>query len=153
VQRHLMLGGLPLPEREYPLPPSDRHPAKSLPWRICFLARRLLFLVDDGGDTSLLPGALVDRCVAVQSRNVTYSSVLLGITEASMQTDSFLSAASFERTTRVLMDAAVHGKSDPLIGLKENVILGRLIPAGTGLRQYRDIEPRLVAVGGSTIED
>ena len=108
------------------------------------IARQMLrkVRIDDGGDSGLLPGALVDRSVAAQTRNVTYSSVLLGITEATMQTDSFLSAASFERTTRVLMEAAVHGKSDPLIGLKENVILGRLIPAGTGLPQYGELQYR-----------
>jgi len=106
------------------------------------IARQMLrkVRIEDGGDSGLLPGSLVDRSLAAQSRNVTYTSVLLGITEAAMQTDSFLSAASFERTTRVLMEAAIRGKSDPLIGLKENVIIGRLIPAGTGLRQYRDIE-------------
>ena len=66
--------------------------------------------------------------------------LLLGITEASLQTDSFLSAASFQKTTRVLTEAAVRGKKDNLVGLKENVIIGRLIPAGTGLPRYRDLE-------------
>ena len=66
--------------------------------------------------------------------------VLMGITKASLATDSFLSAASFQETTRVLTEAAIKGKSDPLLGLKENVIIGKLIPAGTGLRRYRDIE-------------
>jgi len=68
------------------------------------------------------------------------SSVLLGITKAALATDSFLSAASFQETTRVLTDAAIKGKVDPLVGLKENVILGKLIPAGTGMKRYRDIE-------------
>ena len=65
--------------------------------------------------------------------------VLLGITKASLATDSFLSAASFQETTRVLTDAAIRGKIDPLVGLKENVIIGKLIPAGTGVPRYRDI--------------
>ena len=68
------------------------------------------------------------------------SAVLLGITKAALATDSFLSAASFQETTRVLTDAAIKGKVDPLIGLKENVILGKLIPAGTGMLRYRGIE-------------
>ena len=66
--------------------------------------------------------------------------VLLGITKASLETDSFLSAASFQETTRILTDAAVHGKVDHLTGLKENVIIGKLIPAGTGAKKYRDTE-------------
>ena len=73
--------------------------------------------------------------------------LLLGITEASLQTDSFLSAASFQKTTRVLTEAAVRGKRDNLVGLKENVIIDRLIPAGTGLPRYRDLE-----VGGENEE-
>jgi len=70
----------------------------------------------------------------------TAKRVLLGITKASLATDSFLSAASFQETTRVLTEAAIKGKSDPLLGLKENVIIGKLIPAGTGMRRYKDIE-------------
>jgi len=70
----------------------------------------------------------------------TGSRVLLGITKASLATDSFLSAASFQETTRVLTEAAIKGKIDPLIGLKENVIIGKLIPAGTGMTRYRNIE-------------
>ena len=66
--------------------------------------------------------------------------ILLGITKASLATDSFLSAASFQETTRVLTDAAIKGKVDPLLGLKENVIIGKLIPAGTGMSRYRDIK-------------
>jgi len=66
--------------------------------------------------------------------------ILLGITKASLATESFLSAASFQETTRVLTEAAIHGKVDPLIGLKENVILGKLIPAGTGMKRYKDIQ-------------
>ena len=68
---------------------------------------------------------------------------MLGITKASLETDSFLSAASFQETTRILTDAAIHGKVDHLEGLKENVLLGKLIPAGTGLRQYRDVSYEL----------
>ncbi|MPN54047.1 DNA-directed RNA polymerase subunit beta' [bioreactor metagenome] len=70
------------------------------------------------------------------------SPVLLGITKASLATDSFLSAASFQETTRVLTEAAIHGKIDPLLGLKENVIIGKLIPAGTGMACYNDIKER-----------
>ena len=66
--------------------------------------------------------------------------ILLGITKASLATDSFLSAASFQETTRVLTDAAIKGKVDPLVGLKENVIIGKLIPAGTGMSRYRNLE-------------
>ena len=69
--------------------------------------------------------------------------VLLGITKASLETDSFLSAASFQETTRVLTDAAIKGKRDELLGLKENVIIGKLVPAGTGMQQYRRIKPIL----------
>ena len=74
----------------------------------------------------------------------------IGITEASLATDSFLSAASFQKTTRVLTEAAVRGKKDSLVGLKENVIIGRLIPAGTGLPQYRNIEPKLEGIDSGT---
>ena len=73
-------------------------------------------------------------------RYATGIQTLLGITKASLATDSFLSAASFQETTRVLTEAAICGKTDPLIGLKENVIIGKLIPAGTGLEQYRNVE-------------
>src|SRR5699024_5514976 len=71
--------------------------------------------------------------------------VLLGITKASLETNSFLSAASFQETTRVLTDAAIRGKNDPLVGMKENVIIGKLIPAGTGMKQYQEIEDKVVA--------
>ena len=74
-----------------------------------------------------------------EGRHATYSPVLLGITKASLATDSFLSAASFQETTKVLTDAAIKGKVDPLIGIKENVIIGKLIPAGTGMSLYKDI--------------
>jgi len=101
--------------------------------------------VDDAGDTALLPGALVDiftfeeeneKVLAENGVPATARPTLLGITKASLATDSFLSAASFQETTRVLTDAAIKGKKDPLFGLKENVIIGKLIPAGTGLRRY-----------------
>ncbi len=105
--------------------------------------------VEDAGDTDLLPGSLVDifrfeksNEAALQEGNrpAIAKRVLLGITKASLATDSFLSAASFQETTRVLTEAAIKGKVDPLEGLKENVIIGKLIPAGTGLKRYKNIE-------------
>ncbi|MEW6033164.1 MAG: DNA-directed RNA polymerase subunit beta' [Bacillota bacterium] len=108
--------------------------------------------VDDAGDTDLLPGGLVDvfdfeeanaAVIAEGGRPATARPVLLGITKASLATDSFLSAASFQETTRVLTDAAIKGKRDRLLGLKENVIIGKLIPAGTGMARYRNI--RIIA--------
>ena len=102
----------------------------------------------EAGDAKFLPGQLVDkfafddenaRIRALNGTEATAEWVLLGITEASLATDSFLSAASFQKTTRVLTDAAVKGKRDNLVGLKENVIIGRLIPAGTGLPRYRGV--------------
>ena len=104
--------------------------------------------VIDSGDTSMMPGELVDRQVyeAANRKALTEGGrpaegrpVLMGITKASLATDSWLSAASFQETTKVLTDAAIQGKSDTLVGLKENVILGKLIPAGTGLERYRNI--------------
>ena len=104
--------------------------------------------VEDPGDTDLLPGGYEDvltfeRCneeaIANGLRPATAKRVLLGITKASLATESFLSAASFQETTRVLTEAAIKGKEDHLIGLKENVILGKLIPAGTGMKKYRNI--------------
>ncbi len=105
--------------------------------------------VDEAGDTSLLPGSLVDMFEYEKENEKSEKSglreaegkrTLLGITKASLATDSFLSAASFQETTRVLTEAAIKGKIDPLLGLKENVIIGKLIPAGTGMNIYRDIE-------------
>ncbi|MHB8918142.1 MAG: DNA-directed RNA polymerase subunit beta' [Desulfocucumaceae bacterium] len=105
--------------------------------------------VEDQGDTDLLPGGLIDifelekENKATEARGGQAASgkpVLLGITKASLATDSFLSAASFQETTRVLTEAAIKGKTDPLLGLKENVIVGKLIPAGTGMSRYRNIE-------------
>ncbi len=104
--------------------------------------------VDEPGDTDLLPGGLVDmfeledentRVGGEGGRAAQAKPVLLGITKASLATDSFLSAASFQETTRVLTDASIKGKRDPLLGLKENVIIGKLIPAGTGMGRYRNI--------------
>lgn len=104
--------------------------------------------VEDPGDTSMLPGELIDmfkfeeenkKAIEKGLRPATGRRALLGITKAALATDSFLSAASFQETTRVLTDAAIKGKVDPLIGLKENVIIGKLIPAGTGLSRYRNI--------------
>ncbi|MCL2364324.1 MAG: DNA-directed RNA polymerase subunit beta' [Defluviitaleaceae bacterium] len=105
--------------------------------------------VDENGDTGLLPGSLIDwlefeevnkETVAQGGEPATGTRVLLGITKASLATDSFLSAASFQETTRVLTEASIRGKEDRLIGLKENVIIGQLIPAGTGMPMYRSIE-------------
>ena len=104
--------------------------------------------IDDSGATDMLPGSLVDmfefeeKNKAAEKQGLaeaTGQRSLLGITKASLATESFLSAASFQETTRVLTDAAIKGKVDPLIGLKENIIIGKLIPAGTGLNKYRDI--------------
>jgi DNA-directed RNA polymerase subunit beta' len=111
--------------------------------------------VADAGDTDILAGRVVDRSELDEAnakvrariaageeglREAVGEQTLLGITKASLATDSFLSAASFQETTRVLTEAAICGKSDPLIGLKENVIIGKLIPAGTGLKQYREVD-------------
>lgn len=103
----------------------------------------------EAGDTKLLPGSLVDihnftdanrEAFKHRKRPATAKPVLLGITKASLETESFLSAASFQETTRVLTDAAIKGKRDNLLGLKENVIIGKLIPAGTGMRRYSDVK-------------
>ncbi|MGI6116749.1 MAG: DNA-directed RNA polymerase subunit beta' [Bilifractor sp.] len=105
--------------------------------------------VEEAGDTGLLPGAMMDyldfedtnkKAEAEGKRPATGKRELLGITKASLATDSFLSAASFQETTRVLTDAAIKGKVDNLVGLKENVIIGKLIPAGTGMKEYRNLK-------------
>ena len=105
--------------------------------------------VENAGDTELLPGQLVDK-VALEKENArvkkekkeqaTVEPLILGITKASLATESFLSAASFQETTKVLTDASIEGKVDHLLGLKENVIIGKLIPAATGLKRYRGVE-------------
>ena len=105
--------------------------------------------VDNNGDTEYLPGTLVDlldyedtnaKMIAEGKEPAEGTQVMLGITKASLATNSFLSAASFQETTKVLTDAAIKGKVDPLIGLKENVIIGQLIPAGTGMKYYRNVK-------------
>jgi DNA-directed RNA polymerase subunit beta' len=105
--------------------------------------------VEEAGDTDFLTGSLVERYELERVNNkmreegkeeAQYSEVLMGITKAALATDSFLSAASFQETTRVLTEAAIKGKIDPLVGLKENVIIGKLVPAGTGTPQYSNVE-------------
>ena len=108
--------------------------------------------VNDAGDTDVLPGTLLDihqfsdaneKALLEGKQPATGRPVLLGITKASLETDSFLSAASFQETTRVLTDAAIKGKRDELLGLKENVIIGKLVPAGTGMQRYRKADAEL----------
>ena len=122
---------------------SDKH--------VEVIAKRMISKIKivDSGDTYFLPGAMIDinhftdenkKLILEGKRPSTGKPVLLGITKASLETDSFLSAASFQETTRILTDAAVHGKVDRLNGLKENVIIGKLIPAGTGAKKYRDVD-------------
>jgi len=102
--------------------------------------------IEDPGDTTFLEGEAVDRLMVLEENDrilkegqqpATFQPLLLGITKASLSTESFISAASFQETTRVLTEAAIHGKVDNLRGLKENVIIGHLIPAGTGMPVYR----------------
>jgi DNA-directed RNA polymerase subunit beta' len=104
------------------------------------------------GETEFLPGELVDRkkfeekngeVVENSGEPASARPILMGITKASLATDSWLAAASFQETTRVLTDAAISAKSDPLLGLKENVIIGKLIPAGTGMTRYRNVQVRI----------
>ena len=116
--------------------------------------------VEDAGDTDLLIGSLVDIFELEEANakldengggnHATYTDVLLGITKASLATDSFLSAASFQETTKVLTDAAIKGKVDPLLGLKENVIIGKLIPAGTGMSMYKNVN---ITLDGYEVEE
>ncbi|WP_172423774.1 DNA-directed RNA polymerase subunit beta' [Paenibacillus larvae] len=114
----------------------------------------------DAGDTNLLPGSFVDmheyeeanKTALLEGREPAVAKpILLGITKASLETDSFLSAASFQETTRVLTDAAIKGKVDQLLGLKENVIIGKLIPAGTGMQRYRNI--RITDANGELVPE
>ena len=125
---------------------SDKH--------IEIIARRMIskIRIVDGGDTKFLPGSLVNfreftdgnKDAIIKGKTPALGKpILLGITKAALETDSFLSAASFQETTRILTDAAIKGKVDPLAGLKENVIIGKLIPAGTGSRVYRDFDYEL----------
>ena len=104
--------------------------------------------IENNGDTEFLPGTLVDvleyedmneQLIAEGKEPAEGKQVMLGITKAALATNSFLSAASFQETTKVLTEAAIKGKVDPLIGLKENVIIGKLIPAGTGMKRYRNV--------------
>jgi DNA-directed RNA polymerase subunit beta' len=122
--------------------------------------------IEDPGDTEFLPGSQVskmlfdeenERVLARGGQPGLGKPVLLGITKAALTTDSFISAASFQETTRVLTEAAINGRVDNLLGLKENVIVGRLIPAGTGFEEYRDTfvispkpEPVIVGLGDAT---
>ncbi len=117
--------------------------------------------VEDAGDTEMLPGSLQDLIEFQEQNRAAVEAgkqpaqgrrILLGVTKASLATDSFLSAASFQETTRVLTDAAIKGKVDELRGLKENVIIGKLIPAGTGMARYRQIEPEIVTPISEDIE-
>ena len=118
--------------------------------------------VMDPGDTDMLPGQLMDigqfrdanyKTLVAGNIPATARPVILGITKAALETNSFLSAASFQETTRVLTDAAIRGKNDPLVGLKENVIIGKIIPAGTGMSTYRNIKPKEVNVAAYSIKD
>ena len=122
---------------------DDRH--------IEVIARQMLkkVKIDESGDTEFLPGSLQERreVIATNEKMIEegkapceYTQELLGITKASLATDSWLSAASFQETTRVLTDASIKGKIDDLMGLKENIIIGKLIPAGTGMKRYNDVE-------------
>ena len=141
VQRHLV-NGVQGVYRSQGVPIHDKH--------IEVIVRQMLrkVTVVEHGDTDLLPGELVDRsrytemnraALTEGKKTASARQEVLGITKASLATESWLSAASFQETTRVLTQAAMEGKSDPLVGLKENVIIGKLIPAGTGLARYRNI--------------
>ena len=143
VQEYLLCEVLSVYHSQGGVAISDKH--------IEIIIRQMLrkVRVVDAGDTDLLPGSFVDifrfeeaneKAIMEGGRPAYSSRVLLGITKASLATDSFMSAASFQETTRVLTEAAIKGKVDPLLGLKENVIIGKLIPAGTGLRRYKNIE-------------
>ncbi|MBQ8342848.1 MAG: DNA-directed RNA polymerase subunit beta', partial [Clostridia bacterium] len=118
--------------------------------------------VENAGDTNLLPGELVDmvtfqdesaKAMANGGRPALAKRVLLGITKAALATDSFLSAASFQETSRVLTEAAIRTKRDYLVGLKENVIIGKLIPAGTGTKSYKNITPQYIGGYNPVVEN
>jgi DNA-directed RNA polymerase subunit beta' len=140
--------------RSQGVPIHDKH--------IELIVRQMLRKVTvlEPGDTDFLPGELVDERAFAEANEAVAESggeaatarpVLMGITKASLATESWLSAASFQETTRVLTEAAIRGKSDPLLGLKENVIIGKLIPAGTGMSRYRSI--RVQTTGEPSISD
>jgi DNA-directed RNA polymerase subunit beta' len=141
VQRYLV-NGVQGVYRSQGVPIHDKH--------IEVIVRQMLrkVTVVDHGETDLLPGEFVDRskyneinrgALADGKKTASARQEVMGITKASLATESWLSAASFQETTRVLTQAAMEGKRDPLIGLKENVIIGKLIPAGTGLTRYRNV--------------
>ncbi len=128
------------------------------------IARQMLkkVTIEDAGDSDFLAGSMVDRLAVIRANEAleaegkkpaTFTQELLGITKASLATDSFLSAASFQETTRVLTDAAIKGKIDPLVGLKENVIIGKLIPAGTGVPQYHNVEVSAINPAAQEVEE
>ena len=134
---------------------NDRH--------VEVIVRQMLRKVklESAGETAMLPGVLVELQTFQKNNRAAIEAgkepadakrALLGVTKASLATESFLSAASFQETTRVLTDAAIKGKIDSLRGLKENVIIGKLIPAGTGMHQYRGIEPELPKSATAAIE-
>jgi DNA-directed RNA polymerase subunit beta' len=115
------------------------------------IVRQMLkkIIIDEPGDSNYLPGTQADlldfedtneALIAEGKEPATGTQIMLGITKASLATDSFMSAASFQETTKVLTDAAIKSKVDPLIGLKENVLIGKLIPAGTGMKKYRSVK-------------
>jgi DNA-directed RNA polymerase subunit beta' len=142
--------------RSQGVPIHDKH--------IELIVRQMLrkVTVIEPGDTEFLPGQLVDaRAFADANETVSASGgeaasarpVLMGITKASLATESWLSAASFQETTRVLTEAAINGKSDPLLGLKENVIIGKLIPAGTGMPRYRNLTVTTTGEGAISDDD
>ena len=117
--------------------------------------------IENAGSTNLLPGETVDMFTVEEENRKAIENggapalqkrVLLGITKAALSTDSFLSAASFQETARVLTDAAIKNKVDPLIGLKENVIIGKLIPAGTGVKEYKNMSP-VINTGYTSVVD
>jgi DNA-directed RNA polymerase subunit beta' len=119
-------------------------------------------VVDNPGDTNLLPEQVADRFTVLAANKkveeegsapATFHTVLMGITKASLATDSFLSAASFQETARVLTDAAIEGKVDNLAGLKENVIIGKLIPAATGMPRYRQLTVAVEGYGAQDVDD
>ena len=118
--------------------------------------------VEDAGDTHMLPGDYVDmfkfeeeneRVIANGGEPATAKRVLLSITKSALATDSFLSAASFQETVRVLTDSAIKGSVDDLIGLKDNIIIGKRIPAGTGLKRYSEINPTEVSVESAEFDE